>query len=116
MLRKFLYALWVPKGRRARIAWLAWSIIHLFIIGGAIAPFSSESHQDNPAIDILAIVLGLVWIWWTLVNSAKRWHDLNCPGWLAPSVFLPLVPLFMLVLSGSAETNKYGAKPSSFLP
>jgi uncharacterized membrane protein YhaH (DUF805 family) len=52
-----------------------------------------------------------MWVYLTIVNAGKRLHDLNISAWFSFVVFIPLVPLFMLILCGTNGTNKYGAEP-----
>lgn len=112
---KWVYLLWIPQGRRGRGSWLLWGIAHILLIGLLGAPFSSDSSTNSPIVDLWFITLMLMWIYLTIVNAAKRFHDLNVTGWLAPIVFFPLVPLFMLLLSGTKGMNKYGESTQGFL-
>jgi len=91
-----------------------WGLAHLFIVAILSAPFADESKHSELAY-IWAIVLFVTWIYLTIVNAAKRFHDFGITGWLAPIVFIPFVPLFMLFLSGTQGINKYGEQPKGFL-
>lgn len=104
--------LFLPDGRIGRGiyfllgmgAWIAFGIICL-----VLSPIDSiETPTAQTISRILVVLLFLGWLYFELVLAAKRFHDLNLTGWLAPLCCIPLVPLFLLILSGTPGPNKYG--------
>ena len=101
-------AYFVPVGRIGRGMWFLRNLAHLFGVGLLAAPFV-DGHGDGA--DLWMMLLGCLWIYLTIVNAGKRLHDLNISAWFSFLVFIPLVPLFMLILSGTKGSNKYGIEP-----
>ena len=60
---------------------------------------------------IVALLLVVGWVWFNLVITAKRFHDLNLSGWLAPVILIPVVFVILCFLSGTRGPNKYGPEP-----
>lgn len=94
----------MPVGRIGRFIWLMRNTINFIsclILINCLSILPEELH-------FLIIFPILLYIYIELVTSAKRFHDLNATGWLAPIVFIPLVPLFLLILSGTKTGNRFG--------
>jgi uncharacterized membrane protein YhaH (DUF805 family) len=90
------------------VAWVLLNIIVLIIEVAILScPIDDYLVQgigdvDHVVYNFLAIgMLFLHWvvaIWSLVAISAKRWHDLNCPGWLAVINIMPVVFLGLAVL------------------
>ena len=98
----------VPVGRIGRGMWFLRNLAYLFGAGLLVAPVWDKS-SDGAAL--WGILLGCTWIYLTIVNAGKRLHDLNVSARFSFLVFIPLVPLFMLILGGTKGPNKYGTEP-----
>jgi uncharacterized membrane protein YhaH (DUF805 family) len=94
----------MPVGRIGRFIWLMRNTINFFaclILINCLSILPEELH-------FLIIIPILLYIYIVIITSAKRFHDLNVTGWMAPIVFIPLVPLFLLILSGTKTGNRFG--------
>jgi uncharacterized membrane protein YhaH (DUF805 family) len=101
-------AYFIPVGRIGRGIWFLLNLAHLFGVGLLAAPFVDGYGEGR---DLYMFILFCFWIYLTIVNAGKRLHDLNISAWFSFLVFIPLVPLFMLILSGTKGSNKYGPEP-----
>ena len=99
-------AYFVPVGRIGRGKWFLFNLMNLFGIGLLAAPFV-DSQSDGASAWMT--FLGCLWIYLTIVNAGKRLHDLNISAWLSFVVIIPLVPLFLLILSGTKGPNQYSS-------
>jgi MFS family permease len=87
------------------------SILCLFIYFITMKIVPDALH--NQPTRIFFAVVGAFALWTTLALQAKRWHDLDKPGWL---VLINLVPVIGTLVSlailgfrhGSASPNKFG--------
>ena len=101
----------MPVGRIGRGVWLIRNTINFAVFGVFVMSLNIFPEE----IKGLGVIVGfLLYICIVLVTSAKRFHDLNVTGWLAPIVFIPLVPLFLLILSGTDASNRFGDKSNDF--
>ncbi|MFZ4682434.1 MAG: DUF805 domain-containing protein, partial [Terrimicrobiaceae bacterium] len=103
-------AYFLPIGRIGGAAWFIRNLLNLIALGLLAALISDFKSSYT---ETLLGVLGFVWIYLTVITAAKRFHDLNLTGWLAPLVFVPVAPLFLLILSGTKGSNKYGIYPGT---
>ena len=73
-------------------------------------------HILDPFMLLLAnwLIIGSMFV--TLVQMAKRLHDLSRPGWWSLFILVPFVNIvlgfYMLLAPGSPEGNAYGQVPS----
>ena len=103
-------AYFVPVGRVGGVTWFVRNLAHLIGISFLATPFS---HSESSGAELWFGMLALLWIYLTIVNAGKRFHDLNVTAWISPIVFIPVVPLFLLCLSGTKGTNKYGPQTTN---
>jgi uncharacterized membrane protein YhaH (DUF805 family) len=101
----------LPIGRIGRATFFVRNLLNLFGLGGIGALLSIGQSEMS---DGVAVLIGCAFICVAIVNSAKRFHDLNVSAWFSPVVFVPLVPLLLLVLSGTKGPNRYGSEPPDF--
>lgn len=82
----------------------------LLIIGllGWLIELLSLPEEISAAVGILAILLSILSY---SITCIKRLHDLDCSGWLLPLCFIPLAPLFLMILSGTKGSNLFGMSP-----
>jgi TPR repeat protein/uncharacterized membrane protein YhaH (DUF805 family) len=106
-------AYFVPVGRIGRGKWFLFNLMNLLGVGLLAAPFADSQREGA---SIWMTLLGCLWIYLTIVNAGKRLHDLNISAWLSFVVFIPLVPLFLLILSGTKGPNKYSSLPTQNKP
>lgn len=93
-----------PQGRIGRIVWVMRNTINFIAIGAISVAFNILPEF----LHILFFIPLLIYFYIVLITSSKRLHDLNVTGWMSPLVFIPLVPLFLLILSGTKGSNKFG--------
>jgi len=113
-----------PAGRFKRLTFweglVAWALINvdLLMLEVTFVTYPLEDHLARGLGDsehvvyhfITTSMLFIHWvfaIWILAAISAKRWHDLNCPGWLAVINSMPVVFLGLSVLSylGSVDMD-----------
>ena len=88
-------------------------LLGLIIEIGGLIPLTGDPNLllVAPLIAPMVIILG-VSIWMLLAIFTKRWHDIGWSGWMNLTLAIPLVgfisPLFLALLPGKAEPNKYG--------
>jgi uncharacterized membrane protein YhaH (DUF805 family) len=104
-------AYFIPIGRLNRAMWFACNLLNLCALGAI--EYLAELFIDSKGVppQWLLVSVGCLCIYLISVTAAKRLHDLNASAWLFFLVFIPLVPLFLLVLSGTKGPNKYGPEP-----
>ena len=98
----------LPVGRVGRGTWFLRNVAYMFAVVLLFAPFS---ENQSAGAEMWALLLGITGLYLTLINASKRFHDLNVTAWLSPLVFVPLVPLLLLILSGTKGENRYGPAP-----
>jgi uncharacterized membrane protein YhaH (DUF805 family) len=97
----------LPSGRIGRLTWLLRNTVNLFAIWIALACINILPNVFH-IYTILALLLLILYLYILLITSIKRLHDLNVTGWIVPIIFIPLVPLFLLILSGAKSENRFG--------
>jgi len=84
-------------------------LLGLVIEIGDLIPFTGDS---NPLLVAPMVMILGVSMWMSLAIFTKRWHDIGWSGWMNLTLVIPLVgfisPLFLALLPGKAESNKYG--------
>ncbi len=84
-------------------------LLGLVIEVGDLIPFTGDS---NPLLVAPMVMILGVSMWMSLAIFTKRWHDIGWSGWMNLTLVIPLVgfisPLFLALLPGKAESNKYG--------
>ena len=75
------------------------------------APFVESVDRSSLGAALWMVMLFCLFVYLTVVNTAKRLHDLNVSAWFAPLVINPIGFIVLLVLSGTDGPNKYGSKP-----
>jgi uncharacterized membrane protein YhaH (DUF805 family) len=101
-------AYFLTAGRYRRGIWFLANISNVCGLGLLAAPVA-DNHSDIASVWLAMI--GCFWIYLTTVTAGKRLHDMNISAWFSLAVFLPLAPLFLLILSGTKGPNKYGPEP-----
>ena len=116
-----------PKGRFGRLSSIGWYVfIHLvtffatiaFSLAIGIVNFSTQSI-DNDIVAIFTslsglgfLVIMLLYVYFLMVISIRRLHDMNRSGWFSVFLFIPvlnvLIGLYLLLGSGTAGINRYG--------
>ncbi len=92
---------------------VALMLLGLVIENGDLIPLTGDPNPLLVALLVapMVIILGIS-IWMSLAIFTKRWHDIGWSGWMNLTLVIPLVglisPLFLALLPGKAESNKYG--------
>ena len=84
-------------------------VLGLVIELGDLIPLTGD---PNPLLFAPMVMILGVSMWMSLAIFTKRWHDIGWSGWMNLTLVIPLVgfisPLFLALLPGKAESNKYG--------
>ena len=91
-------------GRIGRLTWFGRQLARVFLILGMAIVIAPHSRMFSG-------LLFCFLVYFLLANAAKRLHDLNTPGWFSLIVFIPIVCIALLILSGTDGPNKYGDEP-----
>lgn len=111
-----------PRGRFARLAYLAWYLMITMIFSIAailgIAIFGHSASTTDPyanigIVSILMMALAyIVFFYYAIVFTIRRLHDLNQSGWLALLILVPLVNMFfmlyVMIAPGTKGSNNFG--------
>jgi uncharacterized membrane protein YhaH (DUF805 family) len=100
----------LPSGRIGRINWLMRNTINSTAFFTFIYLFALILPEE---LGLIVVIPYLCYLYVVLITSIKRLHDLNVTGWIVPIIFIPLVWLFLLILSGTRGGNKFGEKPEN---
>jgi uncharacterized membrane protein YhaH (DUF805 family) len=104
---------WSTQGRIGRLRYLAHltaSYLMLIAIGflaGVVLGFT----RSEAAVPFAMGIVGLAYLWFVLLKTAQRSHDMGWSGWTAPLVLIPLVGLLWLFKPGTAGKNRFGLPP-----
>lgn len=103
----------LPHGRVGKGKYCLLAFVSLFafaIIWYVVDSVTRGKGQFAESMaSIIALVMIVGWLWFNLAITAKRFHDLNLSGWLAPAIFIPIVFVILCILSGTNGPNKYGS-------
>ena len=116
-----------PEGRFGSLSSIGWyGFVHLIAFFATLAfslalgIFNMHTlSMDNQFVNTLTGIAGLgfvvilvLYLYFLIVITVRRLHDLNRSGWLILLFLLPLVNIFMglylLLGSGTKGSNKYG--------
>ena len=98
----------VPIGRIGRGEWVRRNIAQTLVFLLLAFPFADSQSYG---VELWFMLLFLLWNYLFIVNAGKRYHDLNSSAWFSPLIYIPLMGLFLLILSGTKGPNKYGPEP-----
>ena len=62
----------------------------------------------GPILLLLPLIVIILWFWVLFAQGAKRCHDFGKSGWFQ---IIPLYIFWMLIKSGDAGANRFGADP-----
>ena len=107
------------NGRMGRFAYLQYCygipfiFFWIFYIGliWIASEYNSRSDFIMEFIVILAIGVLIVWLVLATLSSIQRCHDIDVTGFLFILVFIPVINISLLILSGSKGENRFGLKP-----
>jgi uncharacterized membrane protein YhaH (DUF805 family) len=98
------------EGRISRITYWAVTITLILLKIAAIGLLFVDEDLFG-----LVLLLNIPLIWIHLAISAKRWHDLNHSGWMALTLFFPLLNFLIIfylgIAPGTQGTNSFGRDP-----
>lgn len=104
---------WSAQGRVGRLRYLAhlmgayFVFMVLAVAGGAIAG-AMRSEAIVTAVTVIGVV---IYLWFTILKTIQRSHDMGWSGWTAPLVLIPLVSLIWIFKGGTQGRNRFGAPP-----
>lgn len=103
-----------PRGRIGRLRYMAWTFLAglVMVVPGFLAGVlgaGAGANAGGVALAILAVLL-VILVFIGLL-SIQRVHDFNANGWWALIVLLPLAPLALWFVPGSAGSNRFGPRP-----
>jgi uncharacterized membrane protein YhaH (DUF805 family) len=115
-----------PRGRFARLAYLAWYLVITFVLivvilaslyiygNGSLSLYSFEHSETILNIKIIYVLTidYLVFLVFTIIFTIRRLHDLNQSGWLSLLILVPLVNVFfmlyVMIAPGTKGSNNFG--------
>lgn len=111
-----------PRGRFARLAYLAWylviSLVIVLVAILGIAIFGNSASTTDPYANIgtasilIMAVAYIVFFYYAIVFTIRRLHDLNQSGWLSLLILVPLVNVFfmlyVMIAPGTKGSNNFG--------
>ncbi|MFC1791343.1 DUF805 domain-containing protein [Gemmatimonadota bacterium] len=110
------------RGRIPRMVfWLVFLCGALCLILGMLGMVSlvENLEEGDPSIPVVGM-MGMLWwgtcAWVLLATQVKRWHDVDCSGWMVLINIIPIVgPLVAIgvlgFVGGTKGTNDYGEDP-----
>jgi len=102
--------LFSSKGRIGRLRYLAYtsgaSVIHA--IGLSVVTIGLAG---SPALTVASLLLALVVMWFGIITSIKRCHDLGISGWWVLTLIIPVIVLAWIFWPGSQGENRFGPPP-----
>src|SRR5258706_399924 len=103
----------LPRGRIGKGKYCLLGFASLFTFAIVWYLVNSTTQGKGQFAESIASVIALLmlagWGWFNLAITAKRFHDLNLSGWLAPVICIPVVFVILCILSGTKGPNKYGS-------
>jgi len=104
-------AYFLPIGRICRWSWWNRCVGNFLVPCLILAPLDKILSST-----VLGSILIIVWAYLLVITAAKRLHDANVSGWLAPIAFIPVLGFIILLIPSSTGTNQYGpyVKPKAF--
>lgn len=104
---------WSSQGRVGRLRYLAHMMLAYFVViaigfvGGLIGAIARSESLVN-----VFVYLGVaVYLWFALLKTIQRSHDMDWTGWSAILAFIPLVNLIWVFKGGSQGRNRFGSPP-----
>ena len=93
----------------------------IILLSGYIIPLAMFLYlyrtEDTELITAIEYLLIVIMLWVFFAATARRFHDIDKPGWACLAVFVPIVGIFtpfvLLFIPGSPLGNSYG-KPQAF--
>lgn len=103
---------WSPSGRIGRLRYLAHMIVAYLAI---LVPVFIGGFLQGMGMELIGTLLtaafGIAYLWFFIVKTIQRSHDMNWSGWTVILSLIPIVNLIWLVGSGTKGSNRYGAPP-----
>jgi uncharacterized membrane protein YhaH (DUF805 family) len=70
-------------------------------------------RTDPVEVSILAVIVLIALLFW-IATQAKRWHDLDCSGWMAllnlTIIAIPFLMIFTSISKGTVGPNRFDAE------
>ena len=103
---------WSPQGRIGRLRYIAHMIVAYIAM---IVPVFAGGFLQGMGMELIGTLLiaalGIAYLWFFIVKTVQRSHDMNWSGWTVILSLIPIVNLIWLVGSGTKGSNRYGAPP-----
>lgn len=111
-----------PRGRFARLAYLAWYLIITLTVSIAVilalvifgtAGMSADPYARINSVSLVVVgVACIVFTYYAFVLTIRRLHDLNQSGWLSLLMLVPMVNvlfmLYVIIAPGNSGGNNFG--------
>lgn len=101
------------KGRVGRLRYLA----HLMagylvvILVGAIGGGLGGALRSEALVNTFVFLGGGLYLWFTILKTIQRSHDMDWSGWFSLLALIPFVGLIWIFKGGSAGRNRFGSPP-----
>lgn len=107
--------LFTSTGRIGRLRYLAWQLVLVLLILPIIF-LSLKSAAQSPIISLSILAASSLTLAVTSIQiNIQRLHDMDRSGWTLLLSLIPvigsLLPLFLALIPGTPETNRFGPPP-----
>jgi uncharacterized membrane protein YhaH (DUF805 family) len=104
---------WSSQGRVGRLRYLAhlmgaYFVFMVLAFAGGFIGAMVRSEAMATAVTVIAVA---VYLWFTVLKTIQRSHDMDWTGWSALLALIPLVNLVWIFKGGSEGRNRFGAPP-----
>lgn len=99
--------LWSASGRIGRLRYLAYSTAPVFLVA-MLAVFLMRAGALGA---VVALILYLAVIVFSIIAAIKRSHDMDWSGWTVLLILIPFVGLIWVFKAGTVGSNRFGNAP-----
>ena len=101
--------MWSARGRIGRLRYLAYAVGASLLVGVALALLGGVLGTSLGMV--VAAVLYIVAVVFSILIAIKRSHDMDWSGWTVLLMLIPFAALIWIFKGGSEGTNSYGPPP-----
>ena len=104
---------WSAQGRVGRLRYLAhlMAAYLLVILVGFVGGLLSAMLRTDVLGDVFVYAGVAVYLWFTMLKTIQRSHDMDWSGWTAILALIPFAALVWIFKGGSAGRNRFGSPP-----
>ncbi|AEG94331.1 DUF805 domain-containing protein [Ramlibacter tataouinensis] len=104
---------WSAQGRIGRLRYLAHltGAYVLLALVGFVAGFIAAMLKTQMAVPVAVGAALIAYLWFTVLKTIQRSHDMDWSGWTSLLALIPLVGLVWVFKAGTAGGNRFGLPP-----